>query len=362
MDGVTLRKAHSAPHLDWPLSAEEKKGCVLRLYDKDVQAANELIRSSEERLEALQMQLAKTRNSADSTLPSDVSEQSTPVPKVAPNSGISKPVAAEQPAVVDADDTEDAADKLRAAIATATAALQELESAKGKKDQSNRDSESPRCSQSQHRSRSEGPLVGILCKDPQRRSRGSSMGGEKRRVSFGTVDADDIPVKELVESPERSTSISQIKHKSSVQESPAHASGVEPEPELFAPDWVGEAAVASASPNQAAKNSDSTAVPWRPSIPPVTREGSERWQRHLSKSGPQHSADADSHTSHGSAGKGSSKEQAQRQRSSETAAATAATRQQRASGGSTPRRGQQVNASAGTPKRTGRVWRPPART
>jgi len=53
-------KARSPP-LDWPLSSEEKKGCVLRLFDKDVRAANEVIRSSEEKLLALQQELDDAR-------------------------------------------------------------------------------------------------------------------------------------------------------------------------------------------------------------------------------------------------------------------------------------------------------------
>lgn len=259
MDGVTLRKARSSPHLDWPLSAEEKKGCVLRLYDKDVQAANELIRSSEEKLEAMQEQLAKARI-ADGTPPWNLSEQITLVPEVTLDSRSSKPMAVEQPAIVDADDTEDAADKLRATIAAATAALQALENAKVKKDPPSRKSEQSNFSQGRQRSRSEGPLVGILCKDPQRRSRGSSLGGEKRRVSFGAVDADDIPARELADSPEKPTSMSEIKHKVSVQESTAQASGVEPEPEIFAPDLVAEAAVASPVPTQANEHVGSASV------------------------------------------------------------------------------------------------------
>lgn len=333
MHGVALAKANSAPHLDWPLSTEEKKGCVLRLFDKDVQAANELIRCSEEKLESLQMQLAKVQPTGCGATDEHAAHlMSTPPSKL---SNKIKVVAAPALADIDTDDPDDAAEKLRAAIATATAALQALESKKGKKDQSNVESDLMTTPQGPQRARSEGPLVGILCKEPRRRSRGSSLGGEQRRVSFGTVDGEDMPPRNL-------------------EDSPVQASGVEPElePELFSSDWMEEVA----------KNPESTASPRRPIVSAAAnKEGSERWQRHRSKALPLSDADTDGGPlNNKSTGKGNPNSLPPRQRSSERPTGAPA-RQQRGSGATTPRRGQQAAATVPAPKRTGRVWRPPVR-
>jgi len=50
--------------LDWPLSREEKKGRALRLYDRDVKAADQLIESGEAALIALQKELQKVRRAS----------------------------------------------------------------------------------------------------------------------------------------------------------------------------------------------------------------------------------------------------------------------------------------------------------
>lgn len=47
--------------LDWPLSRDEKKGYLLRLYDKDVRAANVLLQSSEHARQALREELHSER-------------------------------------------------------------------------------------------------------------------------------------------------------------------------------------------------------------------------------------------------------------------------------------------------------------
>lgn len=52
---------HQQPALDWPLSREEKKGCVMRLYEKDVTTANDLLRSKEEALQAASDELQVLR-------------------------------------------------------------------------------------------------------------------------------------------------------------------------------------------------------------------------------------------------------------------------------------------------------------
>lgn len=49
---------------DWPLSQEEKKKCVLRLYDRDLHAANELVRSGEDALRTLRSELRLIRAAA----------------------------------------------------------------------------------------------------------------------------------------------------------------------------------------------------------------------------------------------------------------------------------------------------------
>lgn len=49
------------PAPDWPLSHEEKKRAALRLYDRDVRAADCLIRSGEEKCRELQLQLQAAR-------------------------------------------------------------------------------------------------------------------------------------------------------------------------------------------------------------------------------------------------------------------------------------------------------------
>lgn len=62
--GGTHRKAFYRqvhPPFDWPLSHEEKKRAALRLYDRDVRAADCIIRSGEERCRELQLQLQAAR-------------------------------------------------------------------------------------------------------------------------------------------------------------------------------------------------------------------------------------------------------------------------------------------------------------
>merc|ERR1712232_660165 len=73
---------------------------------------------------------------------------------------------------------------LRAVIALAAAALKGLE-CRGSNEDCDVDAVNNEYSPRPARARSEGPMVGILCKDPKRRSRGPSVTGEKKRVSFG---------------------------------------------------------------------------------------------------------------------------------------------------------------------------------
>lgn len=54
-------RSHSPSALDWPLSREEKKTRVLQLYDRDTRAADQLLRTGEEALEALRVELRRIR-------------------------------------------------------------------------------------------------------------------------------------------------------------------------------------------------------------------------------------------------------------------------------------------------------------
>jgi len=53
--------ARRRPSLDWPLSRDEKKSHVMRLFEKDVQSANQLLESQEEALEAVSQELSTLR-------------------------------------------------------------------------------------------------------------------------------------------------------------------------------------------------------------------------------------------------------------------------------------------------------------
>lgn len=47
--------------MDWPLSKDEKRACVLRLYESDVQAANKLIRTKDREIRAVSKELHHTK-------------------------------------------------------------------------------------------------------------------------------------------------------------------------------------------------------------------------------------------------------------------------------------------------------------
>jgi len=223
-----LVRSHSAPHLDWPLSAAEKKGCVLRLYDQDVRAANAVIRSSEEKLVALQAELDTSRTSvckADNSV-EDVGKVVITTPEK------ESAVVPQQVDCGEANQANDAAEKLRAAIASATQALQALECTTSKNQVEHIDDKVPstKCDRDRSpvRARSEGPVHGILCKDSRRDSRGLSC-EKKRRVSFGKLPTKD---------------------------------DIEPEPEEFAPDR--DPQVDPPVPMRVELSS-----PWRPSVTPL---------------------------------------------------------------------------------------------
>jgi len=74
--GCTLPQPRCSS-FDWPLSREEKKSRVLRLYDADVQAANRQLQSGEETLEALRGQLKEIRRSSFGRSSSSADEEGT---------------------------------------------------------------------------------------------------------------------------------------------------------------------------------------------------------------------------------------------------------------------------------------------
>jgi len=132
-----------------------------------------VIRSSEEKLRALQLELEKSRSAASAVSASKEGTDDTLELSMTPRGA------------VESNEAEVAAEKLRGAIAGAVAALEVLEGGARKQEAEDCvDSAVLQRSRVITRSRSEGPLVGILCKDPRRQARGSSR-SEKRRVSFG---------------------------------------------------------------------------------------------------------------------------------------------------------------------------------
>eukprot|EP00747_Dinoflagellata_sp_TGD_P166378 gnl/TRDRNA2_/TRDRNA2_189082_c0_seq1.p1 gnl/TRDRNA2_/TRDRNA2_189082_c0~~gnl/TRDRNA2_/TRDRNA2_189082_c0_seq1.p1 ORF type:complete len:305 (+),score=53.84 gnl/TRDRNA2_/TRDRNA2_189082_c0_seq1:78-917(+) len=56
----------SGPSMDWPLSREEKKGQLLRLYSRDMQASDEVLSSGGAALQALREELEAVRRTAGS--------------------------------------------------------------------------------------------------------------------------------------------------------------------------------------------------------------------------------------------------------------------------------------------------------
>lgn len=235
----------AAKPLDWPLSHEEKKGCVMRLFDKDVRAANDMIRSGEEKLQALKEELEEARAAvtAAAAQPAHASKSEAPAEPTKKLRGrtseprkklIANPQLASGTPVKNAqlatESSEDAAEKLRAAIASATAALAALEG----RQSAPAESELANAS----RSRSEGPKEapeGILCSAARRHSRARSMEGMKRRVSFG-----DLP------KAEDNDTLEDISVPFSIGAEP------EPEQELAAPEPLREEDVVP------------SVVPWRP--------------------------------------------------------------------------------------------------
>lgn len=64
------RTSRCAPgaSLDWPLSREEKRNCVMRLYEKDVRAADHILRSHREELKDLRQEVRVLRRNSRGSL------------------------------------------------------------------------------------------------------------------------------------------------------------------------------------------------------------------------------------------------------------------------------------------------------
>jgi hypothetical protein len=194
--------------LDWPLSKEEQKKQVLKLYDKDVRAANELLHSGEAALKALRDELRTVRSAG--TLEKGVSRTNEPRTveylKVAPepeeeastegNCNVKK-ASVESISKATADEaiaTAEAAARLQLAIVDAAAALAALLGTKSMPtvlagmglvpDEPKSSERSSDIMEARQRARSEGTgraAEPALVKGERRRR---SRGGERLRVSF----------------------------------------------------------------------------------------------------------------------------------------------------------------------------------
>lgn len=149
--------------MDWPLSREEKKSQIIRLYNEDVRAADSMLSSGEAALEALREELEAVRRAAGvQRLDQDIRDN-TPA-------------------------SESELQRLRAAVESASAVLRAI--LPPLDDVDDDDNASPSFS-GRIRARSEGSsrnalsqacLRSSLCRTP----RGKSRDGKCMRVSFGS--------------------------------------------------------------------------------------------------------------------------------------------------------------------------------
>jgi len=206
--------------LDWPLSRNEKKSHVLELYDKEVHAANSMLRSGETALQALQQELQTIKTAqgalanagciddeAHSCDAEDVAvrlmprqrQQESRISSADGRSSQQQPVGDDPapPAVSPrrraaqsgAVDTREAAERLQQAIADATDALSALLGAAALQQAEEEDihSSDDNGSKPHIRSRSEGAeRISSEASSALRRGRKKrlSRGGEPLRVSF----------------------------------------------------------------------------------------------------------------------------------------------------------------------------------
>eukprot|EP00928_Gymnodinium_smaydae_P019070 TRINITY_DN1728_c0_g1_i1.p1 TRINITY_DN1728_c0_g1~~TRINITY_DN1728_c0_g1_i1.p1 ORF type:complete len:570 (-),score=133.89 TRINITY_DN1728_c0_g1_i1:45-1679(-) len=216
------------PTPDWPLSRSEKKTRIMRLYEQDVQAANELIRNGETALGALHQELRRIRNSTSSEASSRDGDSDpcagTPPAPSSPTSGsrsstpprFSTPPRRRPPlAIADAPEEEvrtlavvkassagsDAAERLRRKISEAQEALDLLLGKAALEQQQEEDDEDDARSAQRLRAKSEdlrhrSPRPSIL-RDPRKRR--VSRSGDPLRVNF--ADGSSSPSQPAVPEP-----------------------------------------------------------------------------------------------------------------------------------------------------------------
>lgn len=200
--------------LDWPLSKEEQKKRIMRLYDKDVQAANELLHSGEAALKvalkALHQKLKDSQGegstaSQDTTCPeqrhpggreavtsirSEPEEPKTPTsPACTEQTEQTEEAAEETPE--DGENAAEAATRLQHAIVDAAAALASLFGTSSLSSvlvgiAADADKDSPEeCSEVRQRAKSEGSrVIAPAIQKPEDRRRRKSRGREPLKVSF----------------------------------------------------------------------------------------------------------------------------------------------------------------------------------
>lgn len=161
--------------MDWPLSREEKKHQLLRLYNDDVKAADTMVESGNKALEALREQLDAVRHAAG------IHQSPCKAPAADTIPMLEMPAQAPLPRKAEA--TQDEVERLRQAVESAAAVLRAILPTPDD-DDSVAEPSPQRC-----RARSEGairetgaaPLRPALCRTP----RGDKSGRPKRKVSFG---------------------------------------------------------------------------------------------------------------------------------------------------------------------------------
>eukprot|EP00929_Paragymnodinium_shiwhaense_P083820 TRINITY_DN44792_c0_g1_i2.p1 TRINITY_DN44792_c0_g1~~TRINITY_DN44792_c0_g1_i2.p1 ORF type:complete len:304 (+),score=94.87 TRINITY_DN44792_c0_g1_i2:58-969(+) len=180
----------AAAAMDWPLSREEKKGQLLKLYQKDVQAADSMIESRELALAALRDELEAIRRSTGchAAVPAASSSATLPtVPKDHVEGSVRGSEDGEAAALMRLE-----AERLRQVVETAAAVLRAVLPTGEELDADGENGGlSMRCG---GRSRSEGALrdtaPAVQLKSALSRTpRTSRCGTPKRRVSFGGDDS-----------------------------------------------------------------------------------------------------------------------------------------------------------------------------
>jgi len=163
--------------LDWPLSREEKKNRVLRLYDDDLQAADQLLKTGEAAIAELRVELVKARcpgSSSDACMDDSIkvdSEDGCPDSRTSIEDEVSN-------------EKREAAERLRLAIVSMQEVLDSLRGTPLSAETNTK------CDDDRRRTRSEGAKTPSRALSPALKSiprRRRSRGGEPLRVSFGEV-------------------------------------------------------------------------------------------------------------------------------------------------------------------------------